>query len=94
MVVAILLLYMILVCLWVWLLYAEITCTSPTRAPANGAVTGGTNTYSSVRQYSCNEGYHLSGTSYTICQTDGSWSTANPMCTREYHTLHTTILRI
>ncbi|XP_065189188.1 sushi, von Willebrand factor type A, EGF and pentraxin domain-containing protein 1-like isoform X3 [Sycon ciliatum] len=60
----------------------EITCTSPTTAPANGAVTTGTNTLSSVLQYSCNEGYQLSGTSYTVCQADGSWSTANPMCTQ------------
>ncbi|XP_065189556.1 P-selectin-like [Sycon ciliatum] len=62
---------------------SKIRCTSTTTAPANGTVTaGGTNTFSSVRQYSCNEGYQLSGTSYTICQSNGSWSTANPMCTR------------
>ncbi|XP_065189564.1 sushi, von Willebrand factor type A, EGF and pentraxin domain-containing protein 1-like [Sycon ciliatum] len=72
----------------------QITCTSPLTAPANGAVTVGANLFSSVSQYSCNEGYQLSGTSYTICQADRSWSTANPMCTREYHTLHTIILRI
>ncbi|XP_065189183.1 sushi, von Willebrand factor type A, EGF and pentraxin domain-containing protein 1-like isoform X2 [Sycon ciliatum] len=60
----------------------EMTCTSPPSTPANGAVTTGTNTLSSVLQYSCNEGYQLSGTSYTVCQADGSWSTANPMCTQ------------
>eukprot|EP00117_Sycon_ciliatum_P036106 scpid87706/ scgid27240/ Sushi, von Willebrand factor type A, EGF and pentraxin domain-containing protein 1 len=60
----------------------EIMCTGSVSAPMNGHVTSGGNTLSAVRQFTCMEGYQLSGATYTICQTDGSWSAASPMCTQ------------
>ncbi|XP_065189175.1 sushi, von Willebrand factor type A, EGF and pentraxin domain-containing protein 1-like [Sycon ciliatum] len=60
----------------------EIMCSGSVTAPTNGHVTGNGNTLSSVRQFSCMEGYQLSGASYTICLADGTWSTANPVCTQ------------
>ncbi|XP_065189178.1 sushi, von Willebrand factor type A, EGF and pentraxin domain-containing protein 1-like isoform X2 [Sycon ciliatum] len=59
----------------------EIMCSGSVTAPTNGHVTGNGNTFSSVRQFSCMEGYQLSGTSYTICLANGTWSTASPVCT-------------
>ncbi|XP_065189561.1 P-selectin-like [Sycon ciliatum] len=41
---------------------------------------GGT-TYLTVRGFFCYPGNALSGSRYTVCQADGTWSTATPNCT-------------
>ena len=77
-----------------YVLCAEIICTDQVTAPTDGQVTNGGNTLSVVRQFSCMEGYQLSGESYTRCQENGSWSTAKPVCTRKYPILRRIRLKI
>ncbi|KAL1421547.1 hypothetical protein MTO96_022986 [Rhipicephalus appendiculatus] len=70
---------------------AEPTCQASAPAPAtcpapgpiaNGAVDvpSGTITVNTVAQYRCNAGYTLIGASQRFCQSDGSWSGAEPTC--------------
>ena len=37
-------------------------------------------TFDTVASFSCNEGYYLSGTEETTCQTSGKWNMDHPEC--------------
>ena len=39
--------------------------------------------YQSIGEYSCDEGYYLSGDTHTACQADQQWSAAEPSCIRK-----------
>jgi len=60
------------------------TCTAkpcPTLvAPRNGAVSGTTGTTGTVRFYSCNFNFVLTGSASTACLTTGNWSATAPTC--------------
>eukprot|EP00117_Sycon_ciliatum_P001699 scpid95434/ scgid5824/ Sushi, von Willebrand factor type A, EGF and pentraxin domain-containing protein 1; CCP module-containing protein 22; Polydom; Selectin-like osteoblast-derived protein; Serologically defined breast cancer antigen NY-BR-38 len=60
----------------------QITCSDSLAVPAHGQLANGSNMLSSVRLFSCMDGYELSGLSYTTCLSNGSWSSANPVCNR------------
>ncbi|KAF7223841.1 beta-2-glycoprotein 1 [Nothobranchius furzeri] len=38
-------------------------------------------TYQSMINYTCNEGYILTGSSFSVCQANGTWSSSAPLCT-------------
>ena len=64
--------------------YVEITCPQPT-APSHGGVQNGGVSYRSVATYTCDQGYHISGSTQRTCQISGDWDGTQPTCTREYH---------
>ncbi|CAH1258061.1 LRP6 [Branchiostoma lanceolatum] len=52
-------------------------------APGNGTLSpAGANSPNDVVTITCNRGYMRSGASYTMCQSDGTWSNAVPTCSR------------
>ncbi|XP_065189195.1 sushi, von Willebrand factor type A, EGF and pentraxin domain-containing protein 1-like isoform X2 [Sycon ciliatum] len=59
-----------------------IQCPMTVPTPANGAIVTGTNDVFISRQYTCNSGYQLQGSSNTICLSTGDWSTPTPTCKR------------
>ena len=56
-----------------------IDCGSPPRID-NGTFNVTMTTFESMAQYSCNEGFTLSGSQSRTCQADGTWSGADLMC--------------
>ena len=51
--------------------------------PTNGQVSlTGTN-FDSEANYVCDNGYVLTGSSLRVCQADGEWSSAEPLCERK-----------
>ncbi|XP_065189567.1 sushi, von Willebrand factor type A, EGF and pentraxin domain-containing protein 1-like [Sycon ciliatum] len=59
-----------------------IQCPITVPTPANGAIVTGANDVFISRQYTCNSGYQLQGSSNTICLSTGAWSTPTPTCKR------------
>ncbi|XP_070546017.1 C4b-binding protein beta chain-like [Ptychodera flava] len=57
-------------------------CTDPGAAPTNGQKTGTTYTLGATVNYTCDDGYTLSGPGELTC-TDGSWDNSVPTCTEE-----------
>ena len=52
-------------------------------APYNGVIVGDSNQSYSVEstiEFSCSDGYLMTGSSTLICQEDGSWSGSVPLC--------------
>ena len=61
-----------------------ITCPSLS-APSNGRVQiSSGNGYNSVATYTCNTGYHLSGSSRRTCQISRQWGGSQPTCTSKF----------
>ncbi|XP_065189555.1 CUB and sushi domain-containing protein 3-like [Sycon ciliatum] len=60
----------------------RIQCPMTVPAPTDGNVTSGTNDVFISRQYTCNDGYKLQGSSHTICLSTGAWSGPTPTCKR------------
>ena len=55
--------------------------------PDNGMIScslggDGVPSYEDTCTYTCNTGYELIGSPTRTCQSDGSWSSSAPMCTR------------
>jgi len=56
--------------------------------PSNGAMSCaledniGVPFYEDGCSFTCNTGYELTGSSFRMCQSDGSWSGTEPMCRR------------
>lgn len=53
---------------------------------ANGKitiVTGEDTDFGTVVNYTCNAGYDLMGSQYSVCKTDGTWSHRTPSCHRK-----------
>ena len=64
------------------IIFSEIKCHYLT-SPYNGKIVGGSrDTYSvhTAIEFSCNDGYSLSGLASITCQEDGSWSGNIPSC--------------
>ena len=38
--------------------------------------------YEDTCSFTCNTGYELTGSDTRTCQSDGNWSSSNPMCSR------------
>ena len=53
-------------------------------APANGTVSSTTGTTTATVTYACNVGYYVYGSATTTCQIGGAWSSAAPVCLREW----------
>ena len=49
-------------------------------APQNGSMVGEDTTYPSTLQFSCDEGFILSGSWLRKCQTNGTWSGTTTKC--------------
>lgn len=49
-------------------------------SPLNGGFHATDLKFQSIMTFSCNEGYILKGANISICQHDGTWSTAVPVC--------------
>ncbi|XP_065899134.1 uncharacterized protein [Dysidea avara] len=67
-------------------LCTRVTCPSLTD-PNNGMVTcslgdDGVPSYEDTCSFTCNTGYELTGNDTRTCQSDGSWSGSNAVCTR------------
>ena len=63
-----------------------VTC-PPLSDPSNGIVTcslgdDGVFSYEDTCTYTCNTGYELIGSGTRTCQSDGSWSGSDAMCSR------------
>ena len=56
-----------------------VDCGDPGQ-PANGDVNFVTTREEGVANYTCNEGYNLTGVTQRICQSNGSWSGDVPIC--------------
>eukprot|EP00117_Sycon_ciliatum_P019988 scpid54622/ scgid17941/ Sushi, von Willebrand factor type A, EGF and pentraxin domain-containing protein 1 len=56
----------------------RIQCPANPTSPVNGAVSSGGRNAFTIRTYSCNTGYQLSGATTTVCQTTGTWSGTPP----------------
>ncbi|MGC4118128.1 MAG: hypothetical protein QM765_26975 [Myxococcales bacterium] len=55
-------------------------CTPDLAAPANGTVSAQSGVTGDVVTYGCNDGFTLTGNTTRLCQTDGTWSGADPTC--------------
>ena len=73
-----------------------VNCSSLTN-PNNGMIScslgdDGVPSYEDTCSLTCNTGYELTGSDTRICQSDGSWSGSNAMCSRGSHpALHSLI---
>ncbi|VDK57641.1 unnamed protein product [Anisakis simplex] len=59
-----------------------ITC-GKAPVPRNGDIIGGSKTSYNVQEvvvFECKHGYMLTGHDYTVCQSNGNWSTLNTQC--------------
>ena len=52
-------------------------------APENGTLTINGTTFASTANYSCNEGYNITGDEMRTCQENGSWIGQDPACQSE-----------
>jgi len=67
-----------------YLLQLAVTCPSLT-GPNNGVMTcslgdDGVPSYEDTCSFTCNTGYELTGSDTRTCQSDGSWSSAEALC--------------
>ncbi|XP_065196834.1 sushi, von Willebrand factor type A, EGF and pentraxin domain-containing protein 1-like isoform X2 [Sycon ciliatum] len=58
----------------------RVMCSQVLSAPGNGTISTGPNTALSILEFSCNQGYTLQGSTYTLCQLNGAWSHGTPIC--------------
>lgn len=64
--------------------HTVVDCGSP-GSPANGTIQQLTGTqYGFTVSYTCNVGYSLEGAASRVCQEDGQWSEAVPVCRGEF----------
>ena len=59
--------------------FSLVDCGDPGQ-PANGNVSFVTTREGGMANYTCNEGYNLTGITQRICQSNGSWSGDVPTC--------------
>ncbi|HEY3449985.1 MAG TPA: hypothetical protein VGK67_26775 [Myxococcales bacterium] len=59
---------------------AAVPCQPDLTAPAHGQASATTGVTGDVVTYSCDSGYSLAGNTTRLCQTDGTWSGADPTC--------------
>ena len=52
--------------------------------PTNGQVSLDMTTFGAVANYSCNEGYILTGPTARTCQSNGNWTEDEPFCQSKY----------
>ena len=56
-----------------------VSCSDP-GIPDHGNRDGDVFTYGSQAVFTCSTGYNLQGEAVSMCQADGSWSDATPIC--------------
>ncbi|XP_065188174.1 sushi, von Willebrand factor type A, EGF and pentraxin domain-containing protein 1-like [Sycon ciliatum] len=58
---------------------ARVSCSLLTH-PMNGSVSPGDNSFETIRNYTCNDGFKLIGFATTTCRFNGVWSAPQPTC--------------
>ena len=79
------------------LFYILIVSCPPLTAPSNGTINcslgdDGVLSYEDTCSFTCDTDYVLTGSDTRTCQSDGSWSGSNTICTGSYNSLCNTII--
>ena len=72
--------------MWLMVSLFIVLCSS-LNAPDNGEIScllgdDGVLSYQDTCTFTCNTGYEITGSMTRTCQSDGTWSGSNTMCTR------------
>lgn len=59
--------------------HSGVSCSLLTH-PMNGSVSPGDNSFETIRNYTCNDGFKLIGFATTTCRFNGVWSAPQPTC--------------
>ena len=54
----------------------------------------GVPSYNDICTFTCNAGYELSGSFIRTCQSDGSWSGTDTLCTRSEYVAYVRVLKL
>ena len=80
-------LYTIIMC-FIFLLVSCPSLSDPNNGMINCSLgDNGTLSYEDTCSFTCNTGYELTGSDTRTCQSDGSWSGSDAVCSRGKHNL-------